>query len=410
MGLFLYLKSSPLIILIFLTSLASARPSVFVGPALSSFGSNSRSIHCPTIKIMSTDRIHEAQENSILHANVKAGKFPLNDGTMMEIMYSLPTVSSRQQHSENKPPLVFIHGSFHSAWCWTSKFFPYFCSRGYPCVALSLRGTSGTFAGDGVKKVKIDDHVNDVIDFLQSLCPVVGGKHENLCRDSATFDIVVEINEGCSSTIAPVLIAHSFGGLTAMKLLEHPMLQECTHLISSIGLLCSVPPSGIKKMSLRKLKRKPIDGWRIMKGLAMKKSVTNPMLCRLLFFDQVGSDDEINSYMKHFQQDSMVTIDLVDMAKKLPIISTNNDGASLFIKKDILHKPALVLGGSADFIVDREAIEETARFFAVKPVVVDGAVHDVMLANSWENVAREVEYWLHEVIEQCEDEMCETAP
>eukprot|EP00569_Conticribra_weissflogii_P005105 CAMPEP_0171344530 /NCGR_PEP_ID=MMETSP0878-20121228/19577_1 /TAXON_ID=67004 /ORGANISM="Thalassiosira weissflogii, Strain CCMP1336" /LENGTH=404 /DNA_ID=CAMNT_0011847739 /DNA_START=21 /DNA_END=1235 /DNA_ORIENTATION=+ len=395
------LKPSTLVLLVFLT-FASARQSVFVGPVIHTVASNNHRTICPTINnIMSTNRSHGESENSILHrAVVNEGKFPLTDGTMMEIKYSLPTMSYRKKLPGNKPLLLFIHGSFHSAWCWTSKFFPYFSSRGYPCVALSLRGTSGTFAGEGVKKVKVDDHVNDVLDFLQSLRTIAGGKDENLRRDSAASDTMGEINESCSSTIPPVVIAHSFGGLTAMKLLEHPILHDHTHLISSIGLLCSVPPSGIKKMSLRKLKKNPIDGWRIMKGLAMKKSVTNQMLCRRLFFDQAERDDEINDYMKHFQQDSKVTMDLVDMAKKLPILSTNDDGESLFIEKNIFCKPALVLGGSADFIVDRDAIEETAKFFAVRPVVVDGAVHDVMLAKSWETVAREVEYWLHDVIAQ----------
>lgn len=29
-----------------------------------------------------------------------------------------------------KPPMVFVHGSYHAAWCWSEHFFQYFASRG----------------------------------------------------------------------------------------------------------------------------------------------------------------------------------------------------------------------------------------------------------------------------------------
>lgn len=42
------------------------------------------------------------------------------------------------------PPLLFVHGSYHSSWCWAEHFLPYFASLGYPCYAVSLRGTGPT--------------------------------------------------------------------------------------------------------------------------------------------------------------------------------------------------------------------------------------------------------------------------
>lgn len=38
------------------------------------------------------------------------------------------------------PPLVFVHGSYHAAWCWTEHWLPFFSSRGFDCYALSLLG------------------------------------------------------------------------------------------------------------------------------------------------------------------------------------------------------------------------------------------------------------------------------
>jgi pimeloyl-ACP methyl ester carboxylesterase len=38
-----------------------------------------------------------------------------------------------------RTPLVFVHGSFHAAWCWAEHWLPFFSRAGFPCYALSLR-------------------------------------------------------------------------------------------------------------------------------------------------------------------------------------------------------------------------------------------------------------------------------
>lgn len=37
-------------------------------------------------------------------------------------------------------PIVFVHGSFHAAWCWAENWLPYFSRAGYDCYAVSLLG------------------------------------------------------------------------------------------------------------------------------------------------------------------------------------------------------------------------------------------------------------------------------
>ena len=90
------------------------------------------------------------------------------------------------------------------------------------------------------------------------------------------------------------------------------------------------------------------------------------------------------------------------MAKKLPIFAADDDGLSVNIKQGVLQFPALVLVGSDDYIVDQEAVEETARCCNCDAVVVEGAVHDIMLAQCWESVAKKIEIWLDEVVEMSE--------
>lgn len=43
-----------------------------------------------------------------------------------------------------KPPILFIHGSYHSAWCFREHYLDYFSSLGHRCFAISLRGTMVT--------------------------------------------------------------------------------------------------------------------------------------------------------------------------------------------------------------------------------------------------------------------------
>lgn len=42
--------------------------------------------------------------------------------------------------SGRKPPLVFVHGSFHAAWCWAEHWLPFFSEASYDCYAVSLLG------------------------------------------------------------------------------------------------------------------------------------------------------------------------------------------------------------------------------------------------------------------------------
>lgn len=174
--------------------------------------------------------------------DIKEDELELSTGVVAQVLSCIPKKASKQ------PPLVFIHGSFHAAWCWTERYFPYFVSRNYPVVALSLRGTGGTFAGEGVKKVKIQEHASDIGAFLNEQLPnLVGGQKRN----------------------NPVLISHSFGGLAVMKYLENN--PEKASGLAGIITMCSVPPSGNGKMTMRFLRRSLVDSWKITTGFAMKK-------------------------------------------------------------------------------------------------------------------------------------------
>jgi pimeloyl-ACP methyl ester carboxylesterase len=322
------------------------------------------------------------------HENVRSTVYEdqveLPNGVSMQVLSSFPA-----NPNADKPVLLFLHGSFHAAWCWSEKFFAYFVDAGYTVVAPSWRGTGGTPAGEGIKKVQIMQHVSDLEGLLEALPSIIqrhGGKPPTNTK--------------------PVVICHSFGGLAVMKLFEADPLKRP---FSGVVTICSVPPSGNGKMTMRFLRRSLVASWKITAGFAMKKCLTDASLCRQLFFggetfvkddgtieDYGVSDADVQRYQSYFARDSAATIDLLDLAKKLPSATTNADGRAAFV--DDSFPPCLVMGASDDYLVDREGLEETARYFGLdEPIIVDSP-HDVMLGSKWENAASALKHWLQETV------------
>mmetsp|Transcript_21597 Transcript_21597/g.27928 ORF Transcript_21597/g.27928 Transcript_21597/m.27928 type:complete len:381 (+) Transcript_21597:154-1296(+) len=313
----------------------------------------------------------------------------LDSGISMKVTLGLGGGASnkRSKTTKKKPVLVFLHGSFHGGWCWTEKFFAHYIDEGYSVIAPCWRGTGGTFAGESVEKVQIQQHVEDLKVLLNKLPSLLS----NTTKDD--------------DDVKPVLIAHSFGSLAVMKLLElHP---EYNQQISGIVMMCGVPPSGNGKMTMRFLRRSLVASYKITVGFAMKKCLTDTSLCRDLFFggpvivddhggaivdDHGVSDEDVLRYQQYFTRDSKATIDLFDLAKQLPSAVTVEGGKSPFYRE--LPTARMVLGARQDFIVDKEGVEETARYFDVDlPSFVDSP-HDVMLGSQWTHAAHELDIFL----------------
>lgn len=60
----------------------------------------------------------------------------LPSGLKMEVIYQKKNPNEKIE--KNSPPLVFIHGSFHAAWCWAEHWLPFFSQHGFDSYALSL--------------------------------------------------------------------------------------------------------------------------------------------------------------------------------------------------------------------------------------------------------------------------------
>ena len=243
------------------------------------------------------------------------------------------------------PFVVFVHGTFHGAWCWAEAWLPRFAERhGIDAHAVSLRGTSASPNVNDGRPVKLSEHAADLSEALAAVAP---GR--------------------------PVhLVAHSFGGPVVVD-----ALAEGLEDVAGLALLCSVPPRGNSPQVRRVLFSSLRDAWLITRAFALKTAGKNPDDANKVFFNGVLDDATAARYASRFQADGATGLDLGDYTRSLPRWPTDADGAWTRKPHDL---KALVVGCGADFVVDEIAVREMAAFLRVDPVLIPDAPHDLMLA------------------------------
>ena len=281
---------------------------------------------------------------------VKAS-IPLSTGIAMEWL----KCESKSSRSDT-PSVLFVHGTFHGAWCWKVHWMERFAAAGVECHAVSLRGTSGSPVDQ--KSVQITEHVADLRAFVSEVF-----------KDAAP----------------PVLVGHSFGGASCLKYLE------AGGAASGAVFLCSVPPSGNGPMVGRFLRRSLQQAWLITKGFAMKSAATNAAICRDLFFDAATSIAEVERYLPLLEADAQVGLDVGHFTRNLPSKEADFDGVAFWVEGSGV--PSLVLGALRDGVVDQEGVDETAKFLQADAEFFD-LPHDVMLCKGWEEPADRVIDWV----------------
>lgn len=154
--------------------------------------------------------------------------------------------------------------------------------------------------------------------------------------------------------------------------------------LSGAVLVCSVPPSGNSGLVWRYLLTKPIAAIKVTLSLAAKAYANSLPLCKETFFSSQMDDELVLRYQNLMKESSKLPLfDLRKLSASLPVPSVTDRTLEI-----------LVMGASNDFIVDAEGLSETARFYNVQPVCVEGVAHDMMLDCSWEKGAAIILSWL----------------
>ena len=247
-----------------------------------------------------------------------------------------------------RPPLLFIHGSFASAWLWDEYFLGYFAEAGYPSYALSLRGHGGSAGQEAVDDAGLFEYAQDVLSVAGS------------------FDQ------------PPVLIGHSMGGPVALKALEQ---MEAAGLV----LMNAVPPYGLWSSALHLAFSKP---WLYNQILMIQTlgpgAASRGALRELLFHGPLEELQEARFFASLQQESKRVVIDL--MGLNLPRID----------HRDL--PPALVMGGTQDVMVPSSDVMATAKLLRAEIEILDGLGHAMMLEQDWIRPAEALKDWLARAI------------
>ncbi|MBA3469623.1 MAG: alpha/beta hydrolase [Herpetosiphonaceae bacterium] len=243
------------------------------------------------------------------------------------------------------PPLLFLHGGWHGAWCWTPHFAPFF-QRTHDVVLMSLRG-------HGHRTERNHHPTHTLKEYAQDLQTVIGTLNQ-----------------------PPIIIAHSMGGLIAQKYLD--MFGDTS--ISGLFLMGSLPVRGSWKLILQPFFLKRI--FRSIQLLVLsnaEQAFKDRSFLKGMFFSKQFPDDMLPTYADNLRNES-----------RLIIVQLVLSGIKLYSDKNI---PVGVMGGLYDMIISKKITDAIATYMHTQAVYVPTA-HDFMLDTHWQTAANHLLTWI----------------
>ena len=257
---------------------------------------------------------------------------------------NLEIITRQAVGTEQPAHILFIHGGFHAAWCWSENFLPWFAERGWTSHAVSLRGHGGSDGAARMSEWGLKDYEEDVL------------------------RAVAQIG-------APlVLIGHSMGGVIAQR-----CWPKCG-TASAMVLLASSP----RRVSMSVLAR-----------LTMSKPAA-VVLGQLL-----GDMERAKpAYLEFFFSPSIQAATRAHYARQLGTESARAV-RELFSRSDLPvdicdRRAVLVIGGEKDWSIPLAEHQYLAETYRATLAVCPGA-HDLMLDADWNVTATTIDRWLREV-------------
>lgn len=241
------------------------------------------------------------------------------------------------------PPLLFVHGAWHGAWCWEPHFLPYFAANGFNAHALSLRGHGQSGNRRALRWTTIADYVADVATVAQQLPQ------------------------------QPVLIGHSMGGLVVQKYLEGRAGQTAV-------LLASAPPQGVLRTTLNIARHHTLRFLQANLTLSLYPLVNTPALALAHFFSSTLPDAELNDYAARLQDESYRAF-LDMLVFNLP-------------RPKRVQSSVFVLSAANDTIFTPAEATKTAQAYRADCTILPNIAHDMMLDPNWQTAADAIINWL----------------
>ena len=242
-------------------------------------------------------------------------------------------------------PILFVHGMWHAAWCWSEHFLPYFAQHGYKSYALSLRGHGTSEGREQLRWISLASYVADVSQVVDQL------------------------------EIPPVLVGHSMGGMIIQKYLE-------SHQAPAAVLLASVPPKGLIPATFRVARRHPLILLKIFMTFSLIHNVSTSELYKEALFSASIPGRELTAYHAQVQDESFrAYVDMMALELSRP---------------GKVNIPMLVLGTTHDNLIASKEVEATAKAYNTVAEFFPDMGHAMMLDIGWQAVADRILNWLNE--------------
>lgn len=247
----------------------------------------------------------------------------------------------RQESSSpsDRPPLLFVHGMNHGAWCWAEHWMPAAAERGWSSYAVSLRAHGDSEGYDRLRRWKYRDYEHDVM------------------------QAIVELPR------SPVIVAHSMGAQVVRRVLER-------YVPPAAVLLC--PPGGASGLGVmvRFARRRP--------GVYARAVLGQPVM--------LSEDDLFGPQMD--PASARAYVERMTPEPPLAVYET-----MLRPQARASRAPVLVLGGSEDAIASVGDLVHTARIYATRAHVFRGMGHDLMLEPRWRQPLDLLLDWLEQTLD-----------
>ena len=241
------------------------------------------------------------------------------------------------------PPLLFVHGSAHGAWCWAEHFLDFFAEHGFDAYALSLRGHGSSGGRERLRWASIADYADDVAEVAATL------------------------------PSAPVVIGHSLGGMVVQKYLERRVAPAAV-------LVAPAPPGGMASQLWRLSLENPWLMLETLLTLEPGKAFSSPARARKHLFSPELEEEAVRRYVALLGRESFRAI--------LELSYLRPDPAR------VRRTPLLVLGAERDYIIPPSEITRTAQAYGAESQVLPDIAHDMMLDPDWRRAADAMLAWL----------------
>ena len=248
----------------------------------------------------------------------------------LELHHRAPAVD------DGRPPLLFVHGLGHGAWCW-EHWLGAAADAGYPAYAVSLRGHGGS--PGRLRTARLGQYVDDVVATAESL------------------------------PRPPVLVGHSMGGLVVQQTLAR-------YAARAAVLVAPIPATPAVPSLVAIARRHPLDALRIVVGGSL------PLRADYLFHELAPADAHRHTDRCHGESAVVQYQLLLHKPAGKPL------GAP----------PVLVLATPDDRLVPIRGIRSTAVRYGATLQEFPGMGHDLMLDARWREPFDAMIGWLETAV------------